>query len=132
MKTQSMTNYEFAEIVLVDFPQSGRVQGKKRPVLVVLDIGDADVVLAPITTRERLGRGDYRIRDWKLCGLLRASWLRLAKIACLRKGEIIRQLGQLTEHDENAVSQIWRTLYAFSPVTTESDREQSNNESIVH
>ena len=54
MKTQSMTNYEFAEIVLVDFPQSGRVQGKKRLALVVLDIGDADVVLAPITTRERL------------------------------------------------------------------------------
>lgn len=73
MKTQSMTNYEFAEIVLVDFPQSGRVPGKKRPAFVVLDIGDADVVLATITTRERLGRGDYKNRDWKLCGLLRAS-----------------------------------------------------------
>ena len=109
-----MTNYEFGEIVLVDFPQSGRVRGKKRPALVVLDIGDADAVLAPITTRERLGHGDYKIRDWEFCGLLRASWLRLAKIACLRKEEIMRRLGQLTEHDENAVSQIWRSVYAFS------------------
>ena len=109
-----MTNYEFGEIVLIDFPQSGRVQRKKHPALVVLDVGDADAVLAPITTREWLGRGDYRIRDWQFCGLLRASWLRLAKIACLRKEEIIRCLGQLTDYDENTVSQIWQTLYAFS------------------
>ena len=91
-----MTNYEFGEIVLVDFPQSGRVQRKKRPALVVLDVGDADAVLAPITTREWLGRGDYRIRDGQFCGLLRASWLRLAKIACLRKEEFIRRLGHRT------------------------------------
>ena len=50
-----MMTYKFGEIVLVEFPQSGIVQRKKRPALVVLDIGDADVVLAPITTRERDG-----------------------------------------------------------------------------
>ncbi|MGQ9630451.1 MAG: type II toxin-antitoxin system PemK/MazF family toxin [bacterium] len=35
-----MTNYEFGEIVLVDFPRSGSVRGKRRPALVILDIGD--------------------------------------------------------------------------------------------
>jgi hypothetical protein len=59
METQSMTNYEFGEIVLVDFPQSGRVQRKKRPALVVLDVGDADAVLAPITYKRM-------VRTWGL------------------------------------------------------------------
>lgn len=47
-----MTTYEFGEVVLVAFPQSGTSVRKRRPALIVLDIGDADVVLAPITTRE--------------------------------------------------------------------------------
>ena len=109
-----MTNYEFGEVVLVDFPQSGWVQRKKRPALIVLDIGDADIVLAPITTRERLGHGDYKLRDWQLSGLLRESWLRLAKIACLEKDAINRRLGRLTDYDQSMVFQIWQALYAFS------------------
>jgi mRNA interferase MazF len=59
-----MTNYEFGDVVLVAFPQSGTTARKRRPALVVLDIGDTDIVLAPITTRERSGRGDYKLRDW--------------------------------------------------------------------
>ncbi|MBI1748096.1 MAG: type II toxin-antitoxin system PemK/MazF family toxin [Acidobacteria bacterium] len=66
-----MTDYEAWEIVLVDFPQRGLTQTKKRPALVVLDIGDADVALAPITTKERLGSGDYKLKDWQSGGLLR-------------------------------------------------------------
>ena len=54
-----MTNYNFGEIVLVDFPQINTT--KKRPALVMLDIGDADVVLVPITTTPRMGQGDYEL-----------------------------------------------------------------------
>ena len=114
-----MTNYEFGQIVLVDFPQSGLVHRKKRPALVVLDVRDVDAVVAPITTREWSGPGDYEIRDWQFGGLLRASWLRLAKLTCLQKKDFIRRLGQLTDYDANTVSQIGRTLYAFSPATME-------------
>lgn len=89
-----MMTYEFGEVVLVAFPQSGTTVRKQRPALVVLDIGDADVVLAPITTRRRSGRGDYELREWPASGLLRASWVRLAKVACLEKREIGRRLGQ--------------------------------------
>lgn len=59
-----MMNYELGEIVLVNFPQSGSIQGKRRPALIILDIGDADVMLAPITTKERDGSGDYKLRAW--------------------------------------------------------------------
>jgi mRNA interferase MazF len=106
-----MTTYEFGEVVLVNFPQSGTAARKRRPALVVLDIGDADVVLAPITTRRRSGRGDYEVRDWSAGGLLRASWVRLAKVACLEKRDISRRLGQLTDDDRVRLRQLWRAVY---------------------
>ncbi|MBC8234516.1 type II toxin-antitoxin system PemK/MazF family toxin [bacterium] len=113
METLSTTNYEFGEIVLVDFPQSGLTQRKRRPSLVILDTGDADIVLAPVTTRERVAQGDCKLRDWRSSGLLRESWVRLAKIVCLEKSDIARRLGRLTPYDKNKVIQEWLTLYDF-------------------
>lgn len=112
-----MTNYEFGDIVLVDFPQSGSSRRKRRPALVVLDTGDADVVLAPITTIERSGQGDYKLRDWSMSGLLKESWVRLAKVACLEKHDITRRLGQLKDYDRSMLINLWQTLYIFSPRT---------------
>ena len=109
-----MTTYKFGEIVLVEFPQTGSARRKRRPALVVLDIGDLDIILAPITTTDRSGRGDYKLRDWRTCGLLRDSWVRLAKIACLEKSDITRRLGQLTNHDKEMVVKLWQALFALS------------------
>lgn len=110
-----MTTYEFGDVVLVDFPQSGTNRRKRRPTLVALDIGDADVVLAPITTRERSVRGDCKLKDWSASGLLRESWVRLAKIACLEKSGIAQQLGRLTDYDRDKVAAVWQKLYMLSP-----------------
>jgi mRNA-degrading endonuclease toxin of MazEF toxin-antitoxin module len=63
-----MIDYEFGEIVLVDFPQTGETERKRRPALVILDIGDDDVVLPPVTSRERTGAGDYRLEAWRESG----------------------------------------------------------------
>jgi len=112
-----MIAYEFGEIVLVDFPQSGATERKRRPALVVLDIGDADVVLAPITTKQRSGAGDLALLDWSAGGLLRASWVRLAKVACLEKGDIVRRLGRLGTRDLDRVIAAWRDLYALAAKT---------------
>jgi mRNA interferase MazF len=106
-----MTTYEAGDVVLVDFPQSGIEPRKRRPALVVLDIGDADVVPAPITTRERVGPGDLGIRQWQESGLLRQSWVRLAKVACLEKRDIARRLGRLPSEDKMRVMQTWRSLF---------------------
>jgi mRNA interferase MazF len=109
-----MTAYEFGEIVLVDFPQSGMTERKRRPALVVLDIGDADVVFAPITTKERSGPGDVALRDWSADGLLRPSWVRLAKVACLEKSDVARRLGRLGKQDRDRVIGEWRALYVLA------------------
>ena len=109
-----MINYKFGEVILVDFPQSGNnYYRKKRPALVILDIGDADIILSPITTKERYGQGDYKIRDWSSSGLLRESWVRLAKIACLDKSDITNRLGQITDYDKTLLTTFWQKLYTF-------------------
>ena len=105
--------YEFGDIVLIRFPQSGIDQRKQRPALVVLDIGDADVVVVPITSRERLGRGDIKLENWSECGLLRASWVRLEKVTCLEKIYISRSLGRVTHDDEIQLKSSWETLYSL-------------------
>ena len=106
-----MTSYEFGEIVLIDFPQSGTSVKKKRPALVILDTGDADLVVAPVTSRERSGPGDYRLRTWSEAGLLRSSWVRLAKVACLEKRTISRRLGRVAAEDAHQIAEVWREHY---------------------
>lgn len=108
-----MIIYKPGDIVLVEFIQFTSSQRKKRPALVILDTGDADVVLAPITTRERINSGDYKLKDWQKSGLLRESWVRLAKIACLQKSDITNNLGRITDIDKDSIYKIWKNLYLF-------------------
>ncbi len=107
-----MIQYKFGEIVLVLFSQPDG-EKKKRPALVILDIGDDDIVLAPITTKERKGDGDYKIKSWKESGLLLESWVRLAKIACIDKKSIERPFGQTIPYDKGKLSLLWRQTYKF-------------------
>ena len=112
-----MTSYEFGDIVLVEFPFTGRERSKKRPALVVIDVGDADVVLAPITAVERDGPGECGVRDWEHAGLLRPSWVRLAKIACLEKKFILRPLGRVSAGDRKEIADELRSLVALQQAT---------------
>ena len=113
-KMPFMMNYKFGDIVLVNSPTTGSNLSKKRPAVVVLDIGDADIVLAPITTKAKLDCGDYKLKDRQQGGLLRESWIRLAKVTCLEKCDITRHLGILTKHDLERVEKVWNALYSFS------------------
>lgn len=109
-----MINYEFGDIVLVDFPFSGTRQRKRRPALVILDVGDSDVVLAPITTKERLGEGDYKLKNWSTNGLLQASWVRLTKVSCLEKDAITRRLAHCSDYDQQRVTTLWQKVYSLN------------------
>jgi mRNA interferase MazF len=108
------TTYSWGDVLLVNFPQTGTSQRKRRPAIVILDIGDADLVLAPITTKQRTGPGDQPLSDWAAAGLLAQSWVRLAKIATLEKSDVVRRLGQLTDPDKFALAAAWRQPYVLS------------------
>ena len=105
-----MIQYRFGEIVLVLFLQPDG-ERKQRPALIILDTGDDDIVLAPITTKERTGAGDYKIGNWQESGLLLESWIRLAKIACIEKNNIERPFGKMTSFDKRKIISIWKQTY---------------------
>jgi mRNA interferase MazF len=68
-----MTNYQAGELLLVDFPLTTTGTGKPRPALVVLDSGDADVLLARVTTQSHNSPFDVPILAWQQAGLLAPS-----------------------------------------------------------
>lgn len=47
-----MQNYRFGEVVLLAFPFASRREVKRRPALVLLDTGNADILVARITSQD--------------------------------------------------------------------------------
>ena len=105
-----MTTYEFGDVVLVHFPQSGTTARKQRPGIVVLDIGDADLVIAPVASKARSHVGDVTLKNVPQTGLVKPSWVRLAKVATLLKTDLVRKLGRLSPPDRKKIAQDWHTL----------------------
>jgi PemK-like, MazF-like toxin of type II toxin-antitoxin system len=85
---------------------------KQRPGVIVLDIGDADIVIAPVASKIRNLAGDTALSDLSGSGLIRPSWVRLAKVATLLKSDVIRTLGRLSPGDRSQLAQILAKLYA--------------------
>ncbi|MEW5719886.1 MAG: type II toxin-antitoxin system PemK/MazF family toxin [Chloroflexota bacterium] len=107
-----MTDYKPGDIVLVDFPFVGEEQTKRRPALVVLDTGDADLVVARVTSQPRQVAFDAEITDWRGAGLLLPSIARLHKLATLEKSLVARTLGKLQPADHQAVGALLEKLFA--------------------
>ncbi len=110
-----MINYKYGEVVLITFSYPETGQQKKRPALVILDTGDNDLVLSPITTKLRNLPGDCILANWQFANLLKPSCVRLGKVNTLNKTTIERKLGELAELDKLAVSKTWNELYKLSP-----------------
>lgn len=106
-----MTNYLPADLVLIAFPYVGSAQAKTRPALVILDVGDADVVVARVTTQLYQTPNDVAISDWRRAGLLAPSVVRTHKLATLEKVLIRRQLGRLQPVDRQRVALVVRQTY---------------------
>jgi mRNA interferase MazF len=107
-----MTNYQPGDLVLIDFPFTGSGPGKPRPALVILDTGDADVVLARVTTQAQGMPFDVTISGWKQAGLLAPSTVRLHKLATLAKNRVRRHLGTLASGDRQYVATVLQQIAA--------------------
>jgi mRNA interferase MazF len=102
----STTNFQPGDLVLVDFPLTVSGPGKPRPALVMLDTGDADVLLARVTSQNQNTAFDVFISEWQLAGLLAPSTVRLHKLATLAKGRVRRRLGSLSANDRQQVASV--------------------------
>jgi mRNA interferase MazF len=107
-----MTTYQTGDLLLVDFPMTTSGPAKPRPALVVLDTGDADVMLARVTTQSRNTPFDVPIADWKKSGLLAPSIVRLHKIATVAKTRVQRVLGCLEASDRQQIRAVLQQIAA--------------------
>jgi mRNA interferase MazF len=107
-----MTNYPPAEVLLRNLPFSHLGGVKSRPALVILDTGDADVIVARITTQRPQSMFDVTLADWQGAGLLAPSIVRLHKLASLEKTLVQRKLGTLTAADRQHVAAVLPQLLA--------------------
>jgi len=105
-----MITYKFGEIVLIGFPHTDLQGISKRPAVVLYDSGDQDVLVARITTQQYATEADYRIADWKKCGLLADSYIRLGKQATIEKQYVIKQLGTLAVPEIKNLKSILRQI----------------------
>jgi len=107
----SMTMYQPGDIVLIGFPLGGSGQRKVRPALVILDSGDADIVVARLTTQIHQSSFDIALSDWKGAGPKVPTVVRLHKLATLEKSLVQLLIGSLQQLDRQSISATMRQTY---------------------
>ncbi|MFL5245912.1 MAG: type II toxin-antitoxin system PemK/MazF family toxin [Gemmataceae bacterium] len=105
-----MISYQTGDLLLVEFPFTVSGPGKPRPALVILDSGDADVLLARVTTQAQTGLYDVPLLAWQKAGLLAPSIVRLHKLATLAKSRVHKHLGPWMQQIESPLLQFSNRL----------------------
>lgn len=106
-----MTTYSHGSIVVVDFPATSGSPGKRRPSVVIYDSGDADIVIAKLTTKGRSSSCDVALNDWSAAGLRAPSVRRLHKLLTIEKAMVRSVMGSLSANDRVAVAGILSFMF---------------------
>ena len=107
-----MMTHNPGTIVFLDYPYAIGGKSKARPALVVLDSGDADIVVAKITSQTRTSNHDVPVIDWVAAGLRLPSIVRLHKLVTVEKALVLRTLGSLSSPDRKAVGGVLSSLFS--------------------
>jgi mRNA interferase MazF len=107
-----MTTYKRGAIVVVDFPATSGAPGKVRPSLVVFDAGDADIIIARLTSRSPRGAHDVVLSDWTTAGLRIPTIVRLDKLLTTEKSLVKSVMGNLSAKDYQAVGSVLNSMFA--------------------
>ncbi len=86
--------YLFGEVLIINFPFSDGLRSKRRPVMVIKDTGDNNILIAKITSQAYNTEFDVYINDWQMAGLLSASYVRIHKIQTLYSSLVFGNIGQ--------------------------------------
>jgi mRNA interferase MazF len=72
---------------------------KRRPVLVVHDFGDDDLLVTPVTSQAARSSADVVLANWQGAGLRLPSVVRMEKLATISKSCVTRELGMLPPNE---------------------------------
>jgi mRNA interferase MazF len=105
-----MTTYQPGDLLLIAFPYTGGSGSKIRPALVIADTGDADVVIARISSRAPMTPYDVPLTAWAAAGLNGPTSVRTHKLATMEKALVQRFLGHIDAADRPRVATMIRSL----------------------
>ena len=107
------------DILLVALVFSNQAGTKRRPVMVVYDGGDDDLMVVPVTSHAGRTAFDVPVGHWPRAGLRLPSVVRAEKLATVEKSAIVRQLGRLSPQDlanvEAALHRFFQAILPNSP-----------------
>jgi mRNA interferase MazF len=87
------------EVLLAWLVFSDGQGAKRRPVLVLRDFGDADLLVVPITSHPVRTAVDVTVAHWQEAGLKLSSTVRVEKLATIEKTCVAKKLGKLSAAD---------------------------------
>lgn len=106
--------YSFGDILIINFPFTDGQGSKRRPVMVIKDTNDKDILIAKVTSQLYNTSFDVSLHDWRNAGLISPSVIRIHKIQTLHTSLIFGHIGRLTSADlklvSNALVQLLRSL----------------------
>ena len=83
---------------------------KKRPVVILYDNGDADLLVAPVTSQLARSPRDVPVVNWQQAGLRLPSIVRAEKLATVDKSTVVRKIGHLMPIDWENVKAVLRQV----------------------
>lgn len=109
---RNSSKFKGGDILLIPFPFTDLTQRKVRPVFVVRDSTDEDLLLAPISTQVHREKNDYLIEmeDYLDQALPVVSCLRYEKLVTLSEALIIKRVTRL---NPSCVKKIQRKIADF-------------------
>src|SRR5947207_4223413 len=103
--------YIQGEVLLASLVFSDGRGRKRRPVLVVRDFGDADLLVVPITSHQPRIATDVFLSDWRGAGLRLPSTVRAEKLATIDKSCVVQKLGALVPSDHADVKRAFAAVF---------------------
>jgi mRNA interferase MazF len=100
------------DILLVPVMFSDGSGQKKRPVVVVYDGRDADLLVAPVTSQAARSARDVSVANWQRAGLRLPSSVRVEKLATLEKTTVVRRMGQIAPDDWEKITAALKQFFA--------------------
>jgi mRNA interferase MazF len=108
-----MTSYFPGDLLLFEeLVTTQQREGKTRPMLVLVDTGDDDIIVARMTTSFQSLPYVIEIRHWREAGLAQPSYARLNKIQTVHKSLVLRPLGRLVSADLHTLRVSLRLLFS--------------------
>lgn len=106
------TRFQPGDVVIASLPFTSGGGSKTRPVLVLADTGDDDVVVARMTSKSAKASFDVTLAEWQAAGLWAPAVVRVHKISTVDKSAIQKVVGSLAAADRLLIAAMLQQLFA--------------------